>query len=184
MMEELKTYRYLINHEYCWHHHWVHIHSWIILSKELRESFLALRKLKVQPSVLQTRRSHEANWHVKVCHAMVNWRGVAPVLSEDSLVHYHAQQENIWVVNAFETKVSFSCNKMYTPKRGQRKTKQGCEKTKNATLKNFKGGELLDKHILCFVKKDSLQCALRSGWGILFILRPLMLEQSIGELHK
>ena len=73
---------------------------------------------------------------------------------------------------------------MYTPKRGQEKQKQGCENTKNATLKNFKGGELLDKHILCFVKKDSLQCALRSGWGILFILRPLMLEQSIGELHK
>lgn len=61
---------------------------------------------------------------------MVNWRGVAPVLSEDSLVHYHAQQENIWVVNAFETKVSFSCNKMYTPKRGQEKQSKGARKLK------------------------------------------------------
>ena len=31
------------------------------LAKELRDSFLALRKLKVQPSILQIRSSHEVN---------------------------------------------------------------------------------------------------------------------------
>lgn len=70
---------------------------------------------------------------------MDNWRGVALVLLENNLVHYHAQQENIWVVNASETKVSFSCNWMYTSKRGQEKQAR-VQETKNATLKDFKGG--------------------------------------------